>query len=83
MREMKHEYNFEVIESVCRVDRLVELLKNNFSTIPVVNMSGRLIGMVPRNFCIVLLENHAWYEHGDTFAGRDITEVFDTALVRK
>ena len=33
-----------------------------FSTIPVVNMAGRIIGMIPRNFVIVLIEQHAWYE---------------------
>jgi len=25
-------------------------------------MAGRLIGMIPRNFVIVLIENHFWYD---------------------
>lgn len=27
-------------------------------------MSGRVIGMIPRNFIIILIENHYWYEDG-------------------
>ena len=33
-----------------------------FSSVPVVNMAGRIIGMIPTNFVIVLLENHCWYD---------------------
>lgn len=33
-----------------------------FSSIPVVNMAGRIIGVIPRDFVIVLIENHIWYE---------------------
>jgi hypothetical protein len=25
-------------------------------------MAGRIIGMIPRNFVIVLIENHCWYD---------------------
>ena len=34
-----------------------------FSSIPVVNMAGRIIGLIPRNFVIVLIENHHWYNN--------------------
>jgi len=51
-----------VVESVCQVDRLAEVCSRGFSSIPVVNMAGRLIGMIPRNFVIVLIENHFWYD---------------------
>jgi hypothetical protein len=43
-------------------------------------MSGKLIGMLPRNFAVILLENHAWYEHAETIEGRTITEFFKTHL---
>jgi len=33
-----------------------------FSSIPVVNMAGRIIGLIPRNFVITLIENHVWYD---------------------
>lgn len=47
---------------MCQVDRLAEVCSRGFSSIPVVNMAGRLIGMIPRNFVIVLIENHFWYD---------------------
>jgi len=52
----------EVVESVCTVERLAEVLQYDFSSIPVVNMSGKTIGMIPKNFIVVLIENHWWYE---------------------
>jgi hypothetical protein len=33
-------------------------------------MAGKVIGLIPKNFIIVLIEQHAWYEHGqNNFAG--------------
>jgi len=28
-----------------------------------VNFAGKVIGMIPKNFIIVLIEQHQWYEH--------------------
>jgi Mg/Co/Ni transporter MgtE len=39
--------------------------KKPFHSIPVVNMAGKLIGVIPKNFVIVLIEHHAWYEYKD------------------
>ena len=36
-----------------------------FSTIPIVNKHGRLIGMIPKHFMLVLIENHSWYEQAN------------------
>jgi len=47
-----------VVESVCSVERLIEVLNSHYSTIPVVNMYGSLIGLIPKSFVIVLIENH-------------------------
>lgn len=55
-------YDLQVVESVCSVKRLAEVCKLPFNSIPVVNMSGRLIGLIPKNFVIVLIEQHAWYK---------------------
>ena len=44
-----------------------------FTSIPVVNMAGKIIGMISKNFIITLVENHAWYEH--ELVGRDSREV--------
>lgn len=70
--------DLEVVESVCSVDRLIQVLQGRFSTIPVVNMHGSLIGLVPKHFIIVLIENHCWYEHSRTTKGKDISSRYTT-----
>jgi len=40
------------------VEKLTEVLNSHYSTIAVVNLFGSLIGLIPKNFVIVLLENH-------------------------
>jgi len=52
----------QVVESVCTVERLSQVLKMDFNTIPICNMYGTVIGLVPKHFIIVLIENHMWYE---------------------
>jgi len=74
--------DLEVVESVCTVERLSEVLSKNFSTIPVVNMHGSLIGLVPKHFIIVLIENHYWYEYNRTSSGGEIDEAFTTSKRR-
>jgi hypothetical protein len=54
--------NLEVIESVTTVEKLTEVLNSHYSTIAVVNLYGSLIGLIPKNFVIVLIENNWWYE---------------------
>lgn len=70
----------EVVESVTTVERLSDVMTsdNNYSTISVVNMYGVLIGLIPRSFVIVLLEQHAWYEHKVTAKGVPISIAFKT-----
>jgi len=43
---------------------LADVCNNGFNTIPVVNMAGRIIGLIPVNFIIVLIENHVFYDVG-------------------
>ena len=45
------------------VSRLNECIRKPFHSFPVVNMAGKVIGMIPKNFIIVLIEHHCWYEH--------------------
>jgi len=54
-------YSCEVVESVCQVQRLEQLIQTPYHTIPVVNMAGKLIGLIPKSFIFVLIENHQWY----------------------
>ena len=58
----KNPKEIQVVESVCQVERLAEVLSLGFSTVPVVNMAGRIIGLIPKNFVITLIENHQWYD---------------------
>ena len=58
-----------------------------FSSVPVVNMAGRIIGMIPTNFVIVLLENHCWYDESKLHLTRDRAETvsayYKTAITRQ
>ena len=75
-----------MVESVCSVDRLAEVCKDNqFSSIPVVNMAGKIIGLIPKNFIIVLIENHHWYldSTDDEKKIDDVTSMYKTAVVRQ
>jgi len=69
------------------VDRLAEVCGHDFSSIPVVNMAGRLIGMIPRNFVIVLIENHFWYNEDASQRARQeefgVASLFKTSKLRK
>ena len=55
------------------MERLGEVCQMGFNSTPVVNMAGKIIGLIPTNFIIILVENHAWYEH--ELVGRDSREV--------
>ena len=50
-----HSDQLELVESVCTVERLMEIMAGTFSSIPIVNMTGALIGLVPKHFVIVLI----------------------------
>ena len=74
----------EVVESVTTVERLSDVLSSDrgYSTISIVNMYGVLIGMIPKSFVVVLLEQHAFYEHKQTSKGVPIKTAFKTMRER-
>jgi len=82
IRDIINDYELDVVESVCTVGRLAEVCRHGYMTIPVVNMAGKLIGMVPKNFIIVLIENHSWYEHDRCRAGHNVSEHYNTFNAR-
>jgi hypothetical protein len=71
-----------VVESVCTVSRIEEVLQLPFHCLPVVNTSGKLIGIIPKNFLVVLIENHAWYENENTAEGMPVTSAYSTSQAR-
>ena len=54
-----------------------------FNSTPVVNMAGKIIGLIPTNFIIVLIENHAWYEHELTEDKMEVTSYYKTHTLRQ
>jgi len=52
-------------------------------------MAGNIVGMIPKNFLIILLENHRWYKPDDKgnkeFKPRDesVTKMFRTSEYRR
>lgn len=73
----------EVLESVCTVERLEEVIKSDFHSIPVVNMAGRIIGMIPKSFVIVLIENHWWYDEEKIAKREEVTSFYQSAVKRE
>jgi hypothetical protein len=63
------------VEGVIRVDRLQHILDHDFSSFPVLNMSGNVMGVIPKNFLIVLLQHHHWYVAPE---GKDVTAMYKT-----
>jgi len=49
------------VEGVSSVKRISEVLQTSCSSFPVLNMAGNIIGLIPKNFLIVLVERHHWY----------------------
>ena len=47
-------------------------MKEDFSTLAVVNMYGILVGMIPKSMVIVLIKNHWWYDSKFTKNGLPI-----------
>lgn len=58
-------YELEVLESVSTVQRIQEVILKPFHSFPVVNLAGKVIGLISKNVVIVLIEQHCWYEHKD------------------
>ena len=57
-----------------------------FSSIPVVNMAGRIIGLIPANFIITLIEHHHWYAEekirGVSENGDQVSNYYTSAVKR-
>jgi hypothetical protein len=48
------------VEGVVSVEYLIDILKMPYSQYPVLNSQGNIVGMMPKNFLIVMIENHHW-----------------------
>ena len=55
-------HNPTTVEGIIAVTYLTKLLQSGFSTFPVMNSAGNIVGVIPKNFIIVLIENHHWVD---------------------
>ena len=46
------------VEGIISTEYLSEILQHDFSMFPVLNSAGNMVGMIPKNFLIVLLKHH-------------------------
>ena len=54
--------HLECVEGVGKVRDIISLLRDsNHGAFPVVNINGNVVGMIPRNFLFVLIENLMFY----------------------
>ena len=80
----KREQQIHVVESVCQVERLAEVCSLEFNSIPVVNMAGRIIGLIPKSFIVILIENHWWYDEEQIRHQTDaVSNYYRTSQARK
>lgn len=55
--------HLECVEGVCKIRDIISLLRDsNHGAFPVVNISGNVVGMIPRNFLFVLIEYMMFYK---------------------
>jgi len=50
------------VECIISVEYLVDILKKPFSSYPVLNSSGNIVGVISKNMLIVLIQNHHWVD---------------------
>jgi len=50
------------VEGIIAVDHLAKILQKPYSSFPVVNSSGNIIGVIPKNFIVKLIELHHWVD---------------------
>lgn len=55
-------HNPVTVEGIIAVQHLQKLLQSGYSSFPVMNSSGNIVGVIPKNFIIVLIENHHWID---------------------
>ena len=56
------------LSGVVTVKKVYEALKSPHHGFPIINMSGEVIGLIPKNFLIVLIRERAYYSNlGQTY----------------
>ena len=55
-------HNPVTCEGIIAIAYVEKMLQTGFSSFPVMNSAGNMIGIIPKNFLIVLVENHHWVD---------------------
>jgi CBS-domain-containing membrane protein len=63
---------FKMVDSVENIKEV--LLSNNHHAYPLVNSSRRLVGLIPRNYIIVIIKNKGWFNQ-ERYGSQSINEV--------
>ena len=50
------------VEGIIAVEHLSKILQTPYSSFPVLNSSGNIVGIIPKNFIIKLIELHHWVD---------------------
>jgi len=51
------------LKTVDSVKKIYEALKSPHHGFPVVNLSGQVVGLIPRNFLFILIKKKSFYSH--------------------
>ena len=57
------------LQSIADMKSIETALMTNHNAFPVINMAGKLVGIINRNFLIVLLQNKAFMNKGEESSG--------------
>jgi len=49
------------------------MLQTTHSAFPVLNIQGNVVGIIPKNFIIILIERNMWYDSTDQVSGRSVS----------
>lgn len=60
-------------EGVPTVHSIIRMLKTTHSAFPVLNIQGNVVGIIPKNFIIILLERQMWYDQTEEVKGRRVS----------
>ena len=57
-------------------------MNNKYSTFPILNSSGNIVGLIPKSFIIVLLENHQFLKLDafDNYQKQRIAKIFSKSI---
>jgi len=50
------------VTTLCEMPQIQKALDSDHHAFPVLNTAGHLVGLIPKNIILILVENKKWYE---------------------